>query len=216
METENNSSLPFLDILVKKKNNNTLETSIYRKPTFSGLGVNFISQCYEKFKYNTFTSMFYRAFKLTSSYINFHEEIIYLKTFFQNNGYLNRDFNKSLRSFLNKQFAQRQKLIGPKKLDFYFKVPFLDNKTNEFLKSEINRIFNRYFPQIKPIPIFFNDHKVKNYTNHKERLPFSFESLVVYKFECPSCQLAYIGSTKKLYIQGILNIKVTAAEPRDN
>ena len=87
--------------------------------------------------------------------------------------------------------------IGPRKQDLYFKLPFLDDKTNEFLKSEINKIFNRYFPQIKPIPVFFNNHKIKNYTNHKERLPLSFESLVVYKFECPSCQLAYIGSTKK-------------------
>ena len=45
--------------------------------------------------------------------------------------------------------------------------------------------------------MFYNNNKLKNYTNHKETLPTFFESMVVYQFNCPVCQLAYIGSTKK-------------------
>ena len=36
--------------------------------------------------------------------------------------------------------------------------------------------------------------------NHKERLLNTLDSMVVYLFSCPNCQLAYIGSTKKCLI----------------
>ena len=81
METENDNKLPFLDILVTKTQNN-LNTSIYRKDTFSGLGVNYLSKCFSNFKNNAFSTMFYRAFRLTSSYEAFHNEIMYLKKVF--------------------------------------------------------------------------------------------------------------------------------------
>ena len=41
METEENNQIPFLDVLIKK-NNNEFDISIYIKPTYTGLGVNFI------------------------------------------------------------------------------------------------------------------------------------------------------------------------------
>lgn len=40
MECEDNCKLPFLDILVHRSEN-SLTTSIYRKPTFTGLGTSF-------------------------------------------------------------------------------------------------------------------------------------------------------------------------------
>ena len=41
METEKNGKLPFLDVLVCNKPN--LVTSVYRKPTYTGLLTNFFS-----------------------------------------------------------------------------------------------------------------------------------------------------------------------------
>ena len=81
MEAEENNQIPFLDILIKK-NGNELDLSIYRKPNYTGLGVNFISECYENFKFNTFSTMIYRAYRLTSSYMNFHRELRYLENFY--------------------------------------------------------------------------------------------------------------------------------------
>ena len=61
----------------------------------------------------------------------------------------------------------------------------------------MNKICNKYFSQINLNLIFFNNNKLKCYVHHKEKLPFHYCSMVVYKFVCPSCQEVYIGSTKK-------------------
>ena len=65
------------------------------------------------------------------------------------------------------------------------------------MKSEIQVLFRKYFPQVNPTLIFFNNHKLKNFTHHKDKLPPKHCSLVVYEFKCPVCQLGYIGSTKR-------------------
>ena len=86
IEIEKENKLPFLDLLVNKSATE-LDISIYRKPTYTNLGVNFLSACYMKYKMNTFNTFFYRAFKLTSNYANFHKEITFLEGFFKTNGF---------------------------------------------------------------------------------------------------------------------------------
>ena len=48
-EVEKDNSLPFLDIRIDRKLNN-FETSIYRKPTFSGVYLNIKSYLTETYK----------------------------------------------------------------------------------------------------------------------------------------------------------------------
>ena len=61
---EGNKRLPFLDLLLEK-NNTKLDISVYRKPTFTGLGTNYLSACFEKYKMNTMTTLLNRDFSLT-------------------------------------------------------------------------------------------------------------------------------------------------------
>ena len=49
METEENLSLSFLDVDIKR-NKNKFSTSVFRKPTFSGLGISYFSFCSYRFK----------------------------------------------------------------------------------------------------------------------------------------------------------------------
>ena len=62
----------------------------------------------------------------------------------------------------------------------YIRMPYFNDDTNNFLKTEINKLFNKFFPQIKPGMVFFNNFKLKSFVNHKETLPKTFESMVVY------------------------------------
>ena len=181
METERENKLSFLDILISK-NGNKLDTSIYRKETFSGLGVNFLSRCFIQFKYNTFSTMFYRAYRLTSTYEAFHNEITFLKKFFTNNGFPENIFYSKVKKFLEQIYHPKQKMIGPKKQDLYIKFPFLDDKTNIYFRTAVKKILSKYFPQINIKIIFFNNYKIKAFVNHKEKLPSAYESLIIYRF----------------------------------
>ena len=71
-EIENNGVLPFLDVLV-----NRLEkyTTVYKKPTFTGIYTNFLSFCDYKFKLNLINILFQRAYKICSSADKFNLEV---------------------------------------------------------------------------------------------------------------------------------------------
>ena len=85
-ETENNSILPFLDIKIKRNPVN-FETSIYRKPTFTGLMSKYYDFAPLDYKANLITTLVCRAFRISSNYLSFNKEIDFLKSLLQSNGY---------------------------------------------------------------------------------------------------------------------------------
>ena len=96
---EENNSLSFLDILVFR-NVDTLETSIYRKPTFSGIFFNsFIPTVY---KHGLIYSLLFSCFPICSDYGRFHDEIVILKDIFDKNDYIFNVVNFCIRTFLTK------------------------------------------------------------------------------------------------------------------
>ena len=66
-ETEMNNSLSFLDIKIVRENNK-FTTSVYRKPTFSGVFTNFESFIPNSYKYALIFTLLHRAFKLCSNF----------------------------------------------------------------------------------------------------------------------------------------------------
>ena len=162
-----------------------------------------MSSCYTKYKINAFNTFFYRAYKLTSNYISFHREITYLEDFFKTNGFHPDLFHHHLRKFLNKQYSSEMYKYGPKKLQLFLRFPYLSNRLNSYVSNKVKHIFERYFPQITPSLAFYNNFKIKNFCNHKDKLSSNNVSNVVYKFVCSSCQLAYVGSTIKTLEQRV-------------
>ena len=77
-EIEENNSISFLDIKINRDNNRFL-SSVYRKPTFSGVFTNFDSYIPLSYKSGLISSLLYRAFKLCSNFDIFQQEIIFLK-----------------------------------------------------------------------------------------------------------------------------------------
>ena len=82
MEEEKENTLPFLDVLVRH-HGNQLATSVYRKPTFTGLGTSFFSFIPIAIKASIVKAAVIRAFRLVSSYESFHQELCFLISFFQ-------------------------------------------------------------------------------------------------------------------------------------
>ena len=90
-EIEENNSISFLDIKINRDNNRFL-TSVYRKPTFSGVFTNFDSFIPLSYKSGLISSLLYKAFKLCSNFEIFLQEMIFY--LFKRNGYLSNFIDK--------------------------------------------------------------------------------------------------------------------------
>ena len=194
-EIEQDNKLSFLDMTIAKHNNN-FTTSIYRKSTFTGLGLHFLSFSPIIFKINGIKTLIHRAFHLTSNYINFHDEIKYLQTFFFNNGYPRDLFLKTLKQFLNRIFSPKTPHSTVSKKLIYFSMPYYGYISHK-IKKEVLNLVNQRYPQINLKMVFVNRFTIGSFFKHKERLPSDVCSGVVYKFTCDECNSLYIGSTNR-------------------
>ena len=86
-EEEKTSSIPFLDLLIKRYNNESYNTEIYRKTTDTGLYTSPNSFCDFKYKRNMIKGLIYRSWTLPSTYDNSVKSVNKLLTILQNNGY---------------------------------------------------------------------------------------------------------------------------------
>ena len=86
-ETESESILPFLDIKIER-DTNEFSTSIYRKPTFTGLVSKFDDFSPKDYKANLISTLVCRAFRICSSYVSFDQEINSLKNTYKATGTL--------------------------------------------------------------------------------------------------------------------------------
>ena len=96
-------SISFLDTKIGRDSRNNFSSSVYRKPTFSGLGISCFSSIPFRFKVNSIYILLHRVYHVSSSYLNFHEELNILSGFFCINGYPNHLFDSCVFKFLNKK-----------------------------------------------------------------------------------------------------------------
>ena len=54
--------------------------------------------------------LLYRAYHILSNYLNFHNELEYLKSYFINNGHLSAILHKITNEFLSKMYSKESKL----------------------------------------------------------------------------------------------------------
>ena len=69
------------------RENNKFVTSLYRKPTFSGIFANFGSFIPDIYKRWLIKTLLHRSFRLCSNYENFHSEIEILKSVLKHSSY---------------------------------------------------------------------------------------------------------------------------------
>ena len=121
-EVESNNKLNFLDVTIHR--NDFFSTSVFRKDTFTGLGLSFFSFCPTNFKINNILTLIHRAFHICSSYSSMHSEFDFLKVFFERNGYPSNLFYSKLHSFLDKRFSKFNKIETPINNVIYLSLPY--------------------------------------------------------------------------------------------
>lgn len=194
-EIENNSKLAFLDIDISKSNNQ-FSTSVYRKETFTGLGLKYDSFVPSMYKDNLILTLLNRAYKICSNYNALHEEILKISKHLISNGFNLIRINRFVKKFMDSKFNNVNKIIiqTAPKCKLYFKLPYYGNLSIK-LRKDLKILMRKYYPQINFQFVFTTGTTIASFFRHKERLPLHLNSSVVYKYTCSECNSEYIGKT---------------------
>ena len=203
LENECNNKLNFLDISIRKHSGN-FETSVFRKPSFSGLGMSYFSYICDQFKFNCVDILISRAYKICSDYKSFHDELQYLRSYFAKNGFPLSLIDFRISKFLNKLFSTPQADSCSTQAEsdtIHFSLPYFGYQSIK-MKSELNNIFTKFLPNFDFKIVLNNNFTISSLFNYKDKLPKGSRSSVVYEFSCAQCASRYVGSTTRaLYIR---------------
>lgn len=191
-EIERNGGLPFLDLLVKRRDGK-LNFSIYRKPTHTQRYITADSNHCFQHKMAAFNSMLYRLVNIPMSKEDYSTELKFIKNTAQINGYS----NDLIVPILNKHIRAK-------------KITDITTLMN-ISSSEVKRIgityhppcfgkFQKMFKEINKqmIPVTINKLK-NNICMSKDRCD-NVKKSGVYMIKC-SCEKCYVGQSSRAIIE---------------
>ena len=123
-ETEQNNTFSFLDINITHQNNQ-LKTSVYRKPTFSGVFTHYESYIDQSYKKSLIFTLLFCCYPLCSDYTLFHLEVEKLREILKKNSYPSSIIELSIRTFLNRLYVPKQVYSTAPKKELLIILPFL-------------------------------------------------------------------------------------------
>ena len=192
-EIESNSQLPFIGVMVTHAGHG-FSTTIYHKPTDTGLGINYHSFTDSTTKSNSILTLVHRCFAICSSWFLFHEQIKLLHVYYQNNRFPSSLFWKTVKKFLNRTLNPPPPSYNVPKDIKYVSLPFFGHQSY-VMRNKLAKLFSQYFPQISFRIILSSKSTIGTLFPVKERLPSLLCSNVIYKYTCGDCQSSYVGST---------------------
>ena len=133
METERQNKFSFPDIEVFCKQGK-FTTTIYRKPTFSGVYSNLQSFLPSVYKFGKAYTLVYRCFHICLDWTKFYTELTFLKRIFRINGYPENFINKCFKYFLHNIHLMKENVPAVEKkllllVLLYLRVIFLQTRT---------------------------------------------------------------------------------------
>ena len=157
---------------------------------------SFVPKSYKKGLVNC---LVFRAWKLCSSYVLFHSEILFVKELLMSNGYPANFIDSIVHRFLSKQFSNTDVIqpYGPHKRRVYLCLPYVGElATNKFAR-QIRRLIAKIAPCVELWLVFRAAQKLSCLTRLKSKLNVLSRSGVVYQISCTQCEAFYVGKTKR-------------------
>ena len=188
-EKEKNNCLPFLDVNVKRTATD-FETSVYRKPTFTGQYLRWESFSPTKQKTNLISTLVHQALMIcTKSKLN--EEIKHIKNILLDNGYPESIIDCNI----SKKIAQfsMSKRFGPEKCPVYLRVPWI-GKASIGLDKNVKTAVESCYGSVTTRVVFTSKRMLP--VARKDVLPTTLKSSVVYEYSC-HCDSRYVGRTSQ-------------------
>ena len=151
MEVESNGQLPFLDVLVERGDSSFL-TSVYRKPTFTGLYLNWHSFAPKSTKLNLIRCLSYRALYICSE-CEIDNELRAIRDILIDNGYPEDVIDSNIKYTVTK-FRDTNKVFGPLKCPVSFKLLWVGFAT-ESIANKIASFVYHCYNAVNLRPIFY-------------------------------------------------------------
>ena len=186
VEKESNHQLAFLDVFVHKTSTAFL-TSVYRKPTFSGLYTRWDSFCPQQRKINLIKTLIHRALMISSKC--FLDEIEFIRSTLSRNGYPLSVLDGVVHDVINKFDRTKRRTVN--KCPVYLRLLYTGSRGEKFAKCITTAVGRCYFSAAVRV-IFLT--RTAFVSMRKDVLPPLHINSVIYKYTS-SCGSDYIGRT---------------------
>ena len=189
VEKELDGKLPFLDLLITRKEDNTLKFGIYRKPTSTDRYITVDSNHFGAQKQAAFHSMAHRLVNIPMEKEEFQAEKLNIFKAAEVNGYDKQFVEKIIKKHVRKKHRQETTTLRPEKEEVRrISLPFYPKVTNPIKKTLKRHGFHVV-------------HKSGNslrelLCNLKDRVPPD-ERSGIYQIPCKDCPAVYIGQTRR-------------------
>ena len=130
-ELEEDNVLPFLDVKVIRSGDSFV-TSVYRKPTFSGVYTNYNSFLPDIYKTGLVRTLLFRLFTICSDWNLIHREIEHLRSVMRKNAYPDRLIDGVVKRFLQRVIVGKEvDTTVEAKENFNLFLPYLGTPTKQ-------------------------------------------------------------------------------------
>ena len=185
-ENEMDNQIPFLDVLLKRREDGTLQRSVYQKPTASGQYLHFESASPIEHKRGLVKTLFNRARRICTP-----------DTLSEIEDRITKDLSKNSYPASFIAYHKRPKANAnydvPRK-SVYITLPFKGDKVNTIIRTRLNAMIQRTYPAAQ-LRLLNKSPKIGS-SNTKVKKSFFAESKCIYQFEC-TCGSRYIGRTER-------------------
>ena len=169
-------------------------TSVYRKPTFSGVFTNFENLIPDIYKREIVETLLHRIFRLFSNYKNFNREIKTLKSIIKRNSYSHNLVNHFIKKFLNSLFVERDLNFTVPRRELICVLPYL-GKASLDLGTKLRQTIERNLPICKLKIIFRSKFRLNTLFHFKDSFEKKVHSGIVYRYRYSNCKVTHYGRT---------------------
>ena len=175
-------------------NSSSFSTSVYHKPTFTGLLLNFKSFAPFEYKTRLIDTLLDRIYKINSSWKGIDLDIKKLVKYLLRNLYPKRLIDIHIKRFIDKKSAADENTKKDEKEIRYIKLPYI-GEFSKTVKTKIDKLIKNFCKDNVKVRLIFTSFKISSYFSTKDVTPKCFMSNVVYKFLCARCNDCYVGRT---------------------
>jgi hypothetical protein len=189
IEHERDDTLPFLDLLLKRNSDGSIQRSVYRKATWSGQYLHFHSFAPIRYKRGLVITLFERARRICSKE-TLGEEMRFLNNTLNKNGYPSGFISKfSKPRSLNKAAPT----VAKKKV--FLQLPFRGDDVGQLISNRLNAAVGKVYHSAQT-SIVYKTTRIPTTPVYQPPSLYA-KSHLLYQFQCRSCYATYIGRTER-------------------